>query len=606
MKSGRDLVAEIRSLLRRRATYETILKWNPTQPRNPAGSTGGGRWAKGRALADIAPKGYREFRSAAGAADPGMERMRQQAGYTSVAPGMERTMGGAGYADILDAPTGEGFHNRPRGVNLPEIPKIVTAGGSLSPDKEHTVDVLKNGTITDSRPLGGGGANASVIVTMDDGTEAVYKPERGENWTASFCNHDINRFVTNRDFSLAEREAFAFEVDTALGLGLVPETVLREHVDETHIDVNTAGDDDGGGGGGGYDEDYAREQYEEAKEKLLEKAYEDAGEEFGQLYDQAVDEHVTDVQNRAKELQDIWDEESKDFVHETPYGSGSAIREHPVLSLGSKEQFERRGVVDEEVDPLEVLKEADVDLTAGMNREEKSRVREIIRERLEAGYRKVAEVDEDAAREDLDRDQWIEDHADTEQRLVESKMQSFDSWRKSHGFDSDASGGYDGGGSGEDRNPDAPHPQGGSFQHYHSNADGWGDISGDNGAKLAVLDYVIGTMDRHPGNLLFDNGNPVAIDNGYSMPGSNGDDNFKFRSHGVADWVGQGGDPSDELREELRATMDKTNWEALVDRHPGMDAKERKAFLGRVATMQIALQTQEGLRNLWANLKTSY
>ena len=120
-----------------------------------------------------------------------------------------------------------------------------------------TLEALKNSTVTDSRPLGGG-ANASVIVTLEDGTEAVYKPERGENWTADFFNHDISNYITNRDFSLAEREAFAFEVDQAIGLGIVPETVLHEKVDETNIDDLDTSDDGSGGGGGGYDSYEAR------------------------------------------------------------------------------------------------------------------------------------------------------------------------------------------------------------------------------------------------------------------------------------------------------------------------------------------------------------
>lgn len=602
----RQLIAEIRALLRKRERpYQQVLKWNRNQARGPKGSPTGGQWVKGGGSASMygtrilpssteinqMPQGLPKVRARGRQAgrEGAASRERREARDAAEAEAERRGGGVAGYASIMNAPTGEGFRNRPR-ANFYLPPALVTADSKV-------LTVLKNGSVTDSRPLGGGGCNSSVIVTMDDGTEAVYKPERGENWTASFCNGEISDYITNRDFSLAEREAFAFEVDTALGLGIVPETVLRERVDETNINVNTSGDDDDGGDYYG-DSDELRSQYERYKEKALQSAYDDVGGEMDQLYRDAQKDHAKEIDNRAQEILDIWNEEAKDFP-ESPYGSGSVMREHPVLPLGSKGPFERRedkGVLD----PIEVMDEANVDVEYKLNADEEKRVREVIRKKLAEGYQEYGDIDPDRAEEHLDRDQWIENHQDTENRLLESKIQGFETWRQEN-----HPRGSGGGGSGEDRNPDAPHPQGGSFQNFRGNADSYGDMNAEDGARLAVLDYVIGTMDRHPQNLMFENDRPIAIDNGYSMPGGMDEpDSFTFRSSGVSDWLSSWGSrnvPSD-LRAQLHESMQRTDWQALADRHPNMSRDEREAFLGRTRVMTIALQTEEGLRGLWKGL----
>ena len=590
-KDMQRLVSEIRDILDQRPPYHSVLKYDRNQPRGPKGTRTGGRWVKGvSAGLSQTPQGFQESST-----------LQRQASRM-------RGRGNANYADIMNAPTGTGFHNRPRGVGLPELPKSTT--GSLSPEKEKTIQALKEGTVTDSRPLGGGGVNASVIVTMDDGTEAVYKPERGERWGEGFANHEITDYITNKDFSLAARESFAFEVDTALGLGIVPETVLREQVDETNISVNTSGDDDYDGGGG-YDEDYAREEYEKYKEKMIDddSIMDEVGQRFEAKFDEAKKEHVSDLESRREELKEIWDELIKDYPEETPYGSQSQLRQHPVLPMGSVEGFERREKkILDELNPIALLDEAKVDVSATMSDEEENRVRAKMKEYLDEGYRQLGEVDEDEAKDHLDRDDWYQEHENTEAEIRDSvygdKVKSFTAWRKSQGYRSDGS--YGGGGGGGDRNPDAPHPQGGSFQNFRSNADSYGDMSAEDGAKLAVLDYVIGTMDRHGANLMFENDRPVAIDNGYSMPGGmDTEDDFQFRSEGVDEWYhsSKSRNVPSELRARLHEAMEKTDWNALVARHPGMSADEKEAFLGRVSNMTIALQTEEGLRELWSNMR---
>jgi hypothetical protein len=406
-------------------------------------------------------------------------------------------------------------------------------------------------------------------------------------------------------------------VDSALKLEIVPETVLREVVDETNIDINTKAK--GGmnsGDGQGYDSDQAREDYrdyqENAEEDARENAYEEAGDQMADLYHEAQKEHVSDIQERAKEVQEIWDEEYEAFRDQDAHGTRSAMLEHPTLPMGSKEPFERKP--DEgKLNPIEFLDEANVDVTDSMNEAEENKVRELIRAKLKDGYSGFDEVDEDDAEEHLDRDKFIEDHADTEARIIDSivakNVQSYTEWRHDHGYNTSGTApSGSGSGSGPDMNPDAPHPQGGSFQHYRSDARKDGYLSASGGAKLAVLDYMIGTMDRHPNNLMYDGTEPVAIDNGYSMPAvPDGDppDAFTFRSHGARDWASSGTIP-DATRTEILDSMSKTNWQAVMDRHPNMNALERKAFLGRVEKMKTALGTPDGLKNLWSGLNNMW
>lgn len=131
--------------------------------------------------------------------------------------------------------------------------------GSASP--RGSAKPLKTGKITGSEQLSGT-INDVRILTLADETgksfNAVFKPASGESWTngevsakgyreefgtlptsesalenAMNEGHDFNdespvrETVTNREFSYAEREAAAFDVDEALGLGVVPPTTTR-------------------------------------------------------------------------------------------------------------------------------------------------------------------------------------------------------------------------------------------------------------------------------------------------------------------------------------------------------------------------------------------
>jgi hypothetical protein len=52
--------------------------------------------------------------------------------------------------------------------------------------------------------------------------------------------------------------------------------------------------------------------------------------------------------------------------------------------------------------------------------------------------------------------------------------------------------------------------------------------------------------------------------------------------------------------------MEKTDWQALVDRHPSMSKEERDALLGRVSRMKEALKSATGLKALWNKQNVDY
>ncbi len=104
-------------------------------------------------------------------------------------------------------------------VKLFDYPEAINPHGALN--------TLLNGELVKMEKMEmGGGINDSYIVEFKTGNKVIkgiYKPMAGERW-------DVRMTVNNRDVPLAYREAMAYEVDQALGLGLVPPTAV------THID----------------------------------------------------------------------------------------------------------------------------------------------------------------------------------------------------------------------------------------------------------------------------------------------------------------------------------------------------------------------------------
>jgi hypothetical protein len=94
-------------------------------------------------------------------------------------------------------------------------------------------------------------------------------------------------------------------------------------------------------------------------------------------------------------------------------------------------------------------------------------------------------------------------------------------------------------------------------------------------------------------------GNPVAIDNGYSMPDAYDEGSFYFRSISVGQWMEGDAKPPENLRKEITASIDAADWTALVARHPSMTDGERQGFLNRVKRVREALQTPDGLYDMW-------
>lgn len=613
---SKDQIAGIRSLIRQAFSYSRILKWDESRVRRNKEKGHEGEFAKMGGPASMygtrilpgedtireMPPGVNRVkargRAAGRAGRADRERAQEkEAGFLEDIRRGNRPAADSTVYDVQNRLQDEAkkFRNPPQAKNFQPPP----------PEKPATTEALVSGNVKRVIKKMSGNANASYKVEMEDGTEAIYKPEVGETWTGSFSNSDITDCITNRDFSLAEREAMASEVSIGLGLGnFVPETHLRETLDVPGVDQAVSDEDDDNAVI--WDTYELREMYDEHREKQQEKAYEEVADEMGNLYGDAQQEHVEDIKKRAEEVQEIWDELIQEYPKPEAM-SESMARAHPTLPMGSQQAFERRAE-QEPVDLLEVMDEADVDVSAGLSNHEKERLTEVLRKKLDEGYRELGEVDEDKARDHLEYDKFIEAHADTEQRLMESKIQSFDSWRAENGYDNQSGGG------GGPKNSQAPHPGGGSLQKWVLMADRDGDMSHEDATKYAVLDYVLGSMDRHGNNVVFHGDTPYAIDNGYSMPepemnrGTVEPDNFTFRSVGVREWMSDARhhEVPESVRQPILDAINRTDWEAMADRHPNMSSGERKAFLGRIERMKEALSYAEGLATLWHDMRLMY
>lgn len=200
-------------------------------------------------------------------------------------------------------------------------------------------------------------------------------------------------------------------------------------------------------------------------------------------------------------------------------------------------------------------------------------------------------VDRDDAAEqwEADNEDWIGDHSGTEAQLLDKHTPSFTQWRIDNDF---------GGTGGRQTNDEAPHPNGGSLQRFIHDTS-YDSLSPDATFRLGALDYLIGTMDRHPGNLLVGaQGKAYAIDNGYSLP----DGPATFRSPAGSDLAyGSGNQMPEPLRAALHARVSTIDWPTFFGKHPAMNRKEQEWLLRRATALTLALETPGGLAELWAN-----
>lgn len=104
------------------------------------------------------------------------------------------------------APTPPPAPEHPEPISIPAEART-RVHDSKEPTDRHTEDHLKAGKITGIKALGGG-VSGSFLVTLQDGSKAVWKPEKGES-NLAFQNYQ-HGFQT-------EREVTAWEVAKALG-----------------------------------------------------------------------------------------------------------------------------------------------------------------------------------------------------------------------------------------------------------------------------------------------------------------------------------------------------------------------------------------------------
>lgn len=476
----------------------------------------------------------------------------------------------------------------------------------LPPHTPTPRSILATGTPGDISELGGG-ANASILVdmTLDDGSEAkaVFKPEIGEMWKGSFMNGEINQLGQDgREFSLAQREAAAYEVDQLLGTNVVPETVHRQQLDIDFDNVHTENED-------AYDEDELRHMYDEYRDEERQNI-QDRGDAYDKVADQLYEQYgnekesfVNKVEAHVDVVHDIWNELVEEGV-----GNDRAENDRKYGSVDKQPKFEgmtgakMRGERSDALDPLDVLDEAGVDneIRRNLGREDRDAIRRVLRKKIEdEGYGELGDYDESAAKSKFATyDDWRQDHEDTEMRLldsaVESALLSFTRWREQNGYS--IRGGS--GGSGIDvKNPKAPFPRGGSLQRFVSDLD-YGYPESSEQWKVAVLDYAIGALDRHGHNLLNSGGKAVAIDNGYSFPGWS---NPTFRSISmdyVARQAGEGSpDMPEGIRKALLQNITTADWGKWLDSKTTMSKAEKTYFRSRIEELKELLQTPTGFAN---------
>lgn len=161
--------------------------------------------------------------------------------------GATRTLGGPGSGNF-------GHEGRPG-----QVGGSSSEGGSAKQDSRSKLHTGKLG----SKEVISGSINGVHKITLRDAdgdeVEAIFKPVSGESWTSEdaaknqleaykeehgldtagvmeqlgsqfgYGDEDpIRETVTNRDFTYADREAAAYELDEALGLNVVPPTIVRE------------------------------------------------------------------------------------------------------------------------------------------------------------------------------------------------------------------------------------------------------------------------------------------------------------------------------------------------------------------------------------------
>lgn len=167
--------------------------------------------------------------------------------------------------------------------------KFTSGGGSSHAEVRSK---LHSGKLEDSDPIHGS-INSVKKITLRDGegneVEAIFKPASGESWTGEDVSRKeieaykeandvgtedieamieegelggygdpdepVRETITNRDFSYADREAAAYELDEALGLGVVPPTIVREIDGERGMVQQFVEIDEAGMYGGKVDQD---------------------------------------------------------------------------------------------------------------------------------------------------------------------------------------------------------------------------------------------------------------------------------------------------------------------------------------------------------------
>jgi len=426
--------------------------------------------------------------------------------------------------------------------------KPVKVEDPLAADEE-VRKILGEGEITDEEDLGGG-INGSYKVTLEDGTEAVWKPESGEAWTTGDAKRNqgdddgggSNFSVDTDAVDEAVSEAVG-QAHTAAEQAYVKEArkqwvnefepiyhaVLEEYSRAGKLTINPGSD---------MGASFHKKAFLDA---LMPPDDPDGGmftEEglLGESAESMLRQHLDDIIKQGvrampQELDtpnaDFFGERSKYF---NPNDGLDNWRETPEAQEVERKAYDD-AVEQQRYDWEEQREEADEEYIRGS-----------------ITNRDFSQAQRDAAAYELDRIVGLGTTPVTVTREHNGERGSIQLWAS------------------------------------HQRARVAGD-SEDQQVRAAMLDYLIGNTDRHGGNFIRDRGGLHTIDNGLTFPKSDSE----LRSMIVRSVIGSQSPTTPETRARAIAGLRSRDWNTWAT-EKGMDTEEREMFLDRVNTLLGGLE----------------
>lgn len=553
---------------------DDLREYNPHH--EPAGTSKGGQFARkpGGTLEGVIPPGYKVEQI-----NSGRWRITSPDGYTAAVDG---TLGVRDYFAAVAADKvqraeraeeirrKESLARRKEDMErlakaedqpLPYEPPL----GGRPPDDPLALDAemrdrLTTMDVADEEELGGG-INGSYKITLEDGTEAVWKPESGESWKAS----DIDR-------DSGDRSNFSVDTDAA-------DEAVSEALAEAHSDAERA-----------YVKE-ARKQWENG---------------FMPIYHAVLEEYsrAGKLEINPGEGMGVAHLEDRFFDSLLPPDDpdGSMFTEEGLLS-DSAESMLRQTLDDMIASGLKAMPQEFMTPDADFFGE---RSKYFNRNDGYDNWRETPEaeqVQQDAYENAVERqrEDWDERRQNEDDEYIRGSITNRDfpqSERDRAAYELDRIVGI------------GTTPV--TVVREHNGERGsvmlWADenlkVAGDrteHTMRAAILDYLIGNTDRHGGNYIKDGGGLHTIDNGLTFPNSDSE----LRSQLVDSVVNLRTKISDTLRASVTRGLRSQDWNAWAE-GKGMSYDEKEMFLDRVNSLLSGLDEGEEFWRIAANRQSSW